>query len=32
MDLLGDAGGVFSAMMILGMVLNKLIVYNEEPQ
>ena len=32
MDFLGDAGGVFGSMMIIGQALHYLIVRNEQPQ
>ena len=32
MDFLGDAGGVFGSMMIIGQALHLLILNNEEPQ
>ena len=32
MDFLGDAGGVFGSMMLIGKALHFLIVSNEEPQ
>jgi len=31
LDFLGDAGGVFGSMMLIGKVLHYLIVSNEEP-
>ena len=32
MDFLGDAGGVFGSMMLIGQALHYLIVSNEQPQ
>ena len=32
MDFLGDAGGVFGSMMLIGQALHYLFVNNEEPQ
>ena len=32
MDFLGDAGGVYGSMMIIGYALHYLFVNNEEPQ
>ena len=32
MDLLGDAGGVFGSMILIGSALHFLFVNNEEPQ